>query len=126
MKTSILVLSLLLCLAIVTSSYSQKRSASSHSKRSYCASAESRRAMDECQIKIHDKAEAVMNRAYNKFMLSLDEAHKTNLKQAQQAWEKYRDSNCDLASDLMYQTCMIEMTEKRTIELQEFFKHFLE
>jgi uncharacterized protein YecT (DUF1311 family) len=85
--------------------------------------------MKLCAAKRFKQADDELNSVYRRLMSKLDdEGHKTALRTAQQAWLKYRDSNCDFESYLnrggtIYSVvvthCMASMTSSRTKELKE-------
>ena len=81
--------------------------------------------MDECDQRRYEEADASLNQVYKKLLLRLDDLEKTRLEHSQQAWIKFRDANCELASDFVYQQCLTTMTRERTIELNNFQRRFL-
>jgi uncharacterized protein YecT (DUF1311 family) len=81
--------------------------------------------MDECDRRVYQKADASLSRVYNKLMSKFDEPQKAMLGEAQRAWIKFRNANCALASDFVYQQCLTAMTMDRTIELEGFKTRFL-
>lgn len=92
--------------------------------------------MKQCAAKKYKQADEELNRVYRQLMAKLeDEGHKTSLKTAQQAWLKYRDTNCDFESylnrggtiyPLVVSDCMTVMTASRTNELKEEIKRLEE
>ena len=57
--------------------------------------------MKECAAKKYKQADDELNKTYRQLMSKLDDAgHQESLKTAQQAWLKYRDSNCDFVGYL--------------------------
>ena len=126
MKVSAIVVAGLLCLVSASNGLSQKAPKQSSNKRyDPRGNAPSRREMDEGDRRIYEKAESALSQVYNKLMSRLDERQKTNLEKAQQAWMKYKDANCELASDFVYQQCLTRMTRERTTELNSFRRRFL-
>src|SRR5215467_10826975 len=92
-----------------------------------CDAAQNQIDMDECTGKEYKAADAALNRVYNQLMSKLEGEHKTKLKDAELAWIKYRDANCDCATFLnlggtIYPTvnniCLTTMTNNRTKELK--------
>lgn len=85
--------------------------------------------MKFCSAKKYKQADAELNNVYRRLLSKLDdEGHRTTLRTAQQAWLKYRDSNCDFVSYLnrggsiysvIVTECMTNMTSSRTKELKE-------
>ena len=88
--------------------------------------------MKQCSAKKYKQADNELNKTYQQLMSKLsDDGHRISLKTAQQAWLKYRDSNCDFESYLnrggsIYSViateCRTAMTISRTKEMQEQIK----
>jgi len=87
--------------------------------------------MNQCAGKAYRAADATMNQVYRKLVALLDEEEKAQLKEAQTAWLKYRDTNCDFAGDqfkggsmrpLIQASCLGDMTKRRTTELRTQIK----
>src|ERR1044072_490442 len=68
-------------------------------KKDPCADAQSQAEMNMCWGKEYKAADAKMNKTYQDFMSKLDESEKVQLKNAQLAWLKYRDTNCEFVAD---------------------------
>jgi uncharacterized protein YecT (DUF1311 family) len=67
-----------------------------------------------------------LNQVYRQFTAKLDDEEKTQLKNAQTAWLKYRDTNCEFVADqykggtmrpMIAAICLTDMTDNRTKEL---------
>nr|AIA13622.1 Protein of unknown function (DUF1311) [uncultured bacterium] len=124
MKISTVGGSVLLCLLAAISSAAQEQK-----KPDPCENAQTTVEMRDCAGKEYEAADAELNKAYQQLMSKLDdEGHKTALKEAQLAWIKYRDANCDFESYLnrggtiypiVNAGCRTGMTINRTKELQE-------
>ena len=97
-----------------------------------CKDAQSTFEMKQCAAKKFKQADDELNTVYRRLMAKLDdEGHKTSLKTAQQAWLKYRDTNCEFESylnrggtiySLVVSDCMTVMTTSRTSEMKEQIK----
>lgn len=96
-----------------------------------CAAAQSQAEMNICWGKEYKKADVELNAVYQKLVAMLDEEQKTQLKEAQLAWLKYRDLHCEFAADqykggslrpTIMATCLLDVTTTRTTELQEQIK----
>ena len=83
--------------------------------------------MTQCAGKAYKAADAVLNQVYQKLLAVLDDEEKAQLKEAQEAWLKYRDSNCEFVADqykggtmrpMVYAFCLEDVTKKRTTELR--------
>jgi uncharacterized protein YecT (DUF1311 family) len=111
----------LICLLASSSFPGQKGS-----KSDPCSEASSQPEMTECWRKEYKAADTKLNQVYRKLVLMLDDEEKSELKEAQTAWLKYRDTNCDFVANqykggtirpMIYAICLTEMTESRTTEL---------
>ena len=76
----------------------------------------------------YSKADKELNLLYSQLIKTLDPTQKAALIESEKAWLKYRDSHCKFASmgyqggsmyAMIYNGCLTDLTEKRTIELQE-------
>ncbi len=72
--------------------------------------------------------DALLNQAYRDVMAELSPERKTELRNAQRAWIKYRDLNCEFYADpdggtmasLQSNSCFMTMTASRARELRGF------
>ena len=96
-----------------------------------CASAQSQAEMNICAGKEYKEADVVLNQVYRQLIAKLDDEEKSQLKEAQTAWLKYRDSNCEFVADqykggsirpMIHGLCLAEMTRNRTSELKQQIK----
>jgi uncharacterized protein YecT (DUF1311 family) len=96
-----------------------------------CAGAESQGEMNICWGKKYKAADAKLNEAYRQLVAMLDDEQKAQLKEAQTAWLKYRDSNCEFVADeykggsmrpMIHAICLEEVTRNRTDELKSQIK----
>ena len=101
------------------------------SKSDPCANPLTQFDMNQCAGKAFRAADATMNQVYRKLVSMLDEGEKAQLKEAQVAWLKYRDTNCEFVADqykggsirpLIQATCLKDMTKGRTTELRTQIK----
>jgi uncharacterized protein YecT (DUF1311 family) len=115
----------LLLMLVTGSVFSQKR------KTGPCANPQTQSEMNQCAGKDYQAADAVLNQVYPRLAAMLDTDEKAQLKDAQTAWLKYRDANCDFVADqfkggtirpMIYANCLADMTRKRTIELRTQIK----
>jgi len=100
-------------------------------KKDPCADAQSQAEMNMCWGKEYKAADAKMNKTYQDFMSKLDESEKMQLKNAQLAWLKYRDANCDFVADqykggtmrpMIAAICLADVTNARVNELKSQIK----
>jgi uncharacterized protein YecT (DUF1311 family) len=96
-----------------------------------CANAQSQAEMNICAGKEYKAADVVLNQVYRQLVSKLDDEEKSQLKEAQNAWLKYRDSNCEFVADqykggsirpTIHGLCLAEMTRNRTLELKQQIK----
>ena len=122
-------LAIIFLLLFVTSS--GPTSGQRNKKGDPCANPLTQFDMNQCAGKAHRAADVTMNQIYRKLVSMLDEEEKAQLKEAQSAWLKYRDTNCDFVADqyqggsirpLIQATCLGDMTKKRSIELKAQIK----
>jgi len=74
------------------------------------------------------RQDARLNRAYKEAMLQLPLARKNQLRDAQRAWIKYRDANCDFYADpdggtlatVSSSDCFLSATASRAKEIEGF------
>jgi len=96
-----------------------------------CADAQSQAEMNICWGNEYKAADARLNEAYRQFASKLDDEQKAQLKNAQLAWLKYRDANCDFVADqykggtirpMIAAICLADVTNNRTTELKAQMK----
>jgi uncharacterized protein YecT (DUF1311 family) len=117
---------LLLSLLISGTAFGQRKK-----KNDPCANAQTQYEMNQCAGKAFRAADATLNEVYRKLVSMLNEDEKAQLKDAQTAWLKYRDTNCEFVADeykggsirpLILATCLGNMTKSRTAELKTQIK----
>lgn len=83
--------------------------------------------MNVCWANEYKTADDRLNKAYRDFVAKLDPADKGQLKIAQTAWLKYRDTNCQFVADeykggsmrpMIEAICLTDVTDARTKELK--------
>jgi uncharacterized protein YecT (DUF1311 family) len=96
-----------------------------------CADAQSQAEMNICWGKEYKAADATLNQVYRELVAKLDDEQKAQLKNAQTAWLKYRDLNCEFVADqykggsmrpMIAAICLADMTHNRTTELKNQIK----
>ncbi|HBB94088.1 MAG TPA: hypothetical protein DC054_01740 [Blastocatellia bacterium] len=124
MKLAIIFLILLVPVGAFTFGQGQKKSEP-------CADAQTQADMNTCWGKEYKAADATLNQVYGQLMRKLDEADKTQLKQVEAAWLKYRDANCEFVGDqykggsmrpMIVAICLADATRNRTVELRNQIK----
>lgn len=124
MKLAIILLILLVPVGALTFGQGQKKSEP-------CADAQTQADMNICWGKEYKAADATLNQVYGQLMRKLDEAEKTQLKQVEAAWLKYRDANCEFVGDqykggsmrpMIVAICLADTTRNRTVELRNQIK----
>ena len=96
-----------------------------------CANASSQAEMNDCAGKEYKAADAALNQVYRQLVAMLDDEENAQLKEAQTAWLKYRDLNCDFVADqykggtirpMIHGLCLADVTKNRTAELRNQIK----
>ena len=114
-------------LLVVTCSYA----AAQKQKPKPCEDAMTQTDMNICWGNEYKKADAALNRTYQELAAMLDEGEKAQLKTAETAWLKYRDTNCDFVADqykggtirpMIAAICLADVTNSRTSELKNQIK----
>lgn len=112
-------------LVMLTSTYAQEQ------KKDSCATAQSQAEMNMCWGKEYKAADAKLNNTYQEFMSKVDQSEKVQLKNAQLAWLKYRDANCEFVADqykggtmrpMIAAMCLADVTNARVNELKSQIK----
>ena len=102
-----------------------------HKKPDPCANAQTQAEMNDCAGRAYKVADATLNQVYGKLIAMLDSEEKAQLKDAQNAWLKYRDANCEFVADqykggsmrpMIQGYCLADMTKHRTTELRDQIK----
>jgi uncharacterized protein YecT (DUF1311 family) len=92
-----------------------------------CADPQTQTEMTQCAADAYKAADAVLNQVYKQLVAKLETEEKAQLKEAQTAWLKYRDTNCDFVADqykggtmrpMIHANCLADVTSKRTAELR--------
>ena len=124
MKTALLFL--FLCTLVSGYAFAQGTN-----KADPCTHAQSQAEMNDCAGKEYKAADAVLNQVYRQLVAKLDDEEKSQLKEAQTAWLKYRDLNCDFVADqykggtirpTIHGLCLADVTKNRTTELRNQIK----
>lgn len=119
MKATITLLVLLFLAAAIPVGYGQKKSEP-------CADMQTQTDMTICWGNQYKAADAKLNQVYRQFTAKLDDEEKAQLKNAQTAWLKYRDTNCEFVADqykggtmrpMIAAICLADVTDNRTREL---------
>jgi uncharacterized protein YecT (DUF1311 family) len=87
--------------------------------------------MNICWGNEYRAADVSLNRVYRQLTSKLSDEEKARLKNAQAAWLKYRDANCEFVADqykggsmrpMIAAICLADMTTNRTNELRTQIK----
>ena len=96
-----------------------------------CADAMTQTDMNICWGNEYKKADAKLNQTYQQLAAMLDDDEKAQLKNAENAWIKYRDTNCEFVADqykggsirpMIAAICLADVTSNRTTELKNQIK----
>jgi len=100
-------------------------------KNDPCGESQTQADLNICWGNQYKAADTRLNQAYRQFMTKLDDEEKVQLKGAQTAWVKYRDTNCDFVGDqfkggsmrpMIAAICLTDLTDSRTNELKAQMK----
>jgi uncharacterized protein YecT (DUF1311 family) len=92
-----------------------------------CADAQTQADMNICWGNEYKKADAKLNQTYQQLAAMLDADEKTQLKNAENAWLKYRDTNCEFVADqykggsirpMIAAICLADVSNNRAAELK--------
>jgi uncharacterized protein YecT (DUF1311 family) len=121
-----LLISLLIALSVLSVSVSGQKP-----KPKPCEDAQTQADMNICWGNEYKKADAALNQTYQQLAAMLDDEQKAQLKNAENAWIKYRDSNCEFVADqykggsirpMIAAICLADVTHNRTTELKNQIK----
>lgn len=96
-----------------------------------CADAQSQAEMNMCWGMEYKAADSRLNSVYREFMAKLSDEEKAQLKNAQLAWLKFRDANCEFVGDqfkggsmrpMVAAMCLADVTNGRVSELKTQMK----
>lgn len=96
-----------------------------------CSNANTQAEMNQCAGNEYKTADAALNRVYQQLVAMLEAEEKAGLKEAQTAWLKYRDTNCDFVANqykggsirpMILGLCLADVTRNRTAELRTQIK----
>ncbi|MFS0514608.1 lysozyme inhibitor LprI family protein [Nostoc sp. UIC 10607] len=96
-----------------------------------CNNPQTQRAINECTKLSYQNADKKLNQVYQQLLPTLERSRKQKLIAAQQAWIKFRDTNCEFErsryeggsiAPTIYFGCLENTTKLRTQELQEYLK----
>ena len=96
-----------------------------------CADPQTQAEMNICAGEEYKTADAALNQAYQKLNAMLDDEEKVQLKNAENAWIKYRDLHCDFVGDqykggsmrpMIVGLCLADVTRNRTTEIKNQIK----
>ena len=119
---------MLLTLVVLAGGYSLGQGTK---KSDPCANASSQAEMNDCWGKEYKAADAQLNQVYRQLVSMLDDDEKSQLKEVETAWLKYRDANCDFVADqykggtirpMIYAMCLGDVTKSRTAEIRNQIK----
>ncbi len=87
--------------------------------------------INQCAKLSYQNADKKLNQVYQKLLPTLDKSRKQKLIIAQQAWVKFRDTNCEFErsaneggsiAPTVYFGCLERTTQQRTKQLQEYLQ----
>jgi uncharacterized protein YecT (DUF1311 family) len=100
-----------------------------------CPGSHSQAELNQCAARARDKADAELNKVYRELMKGAGTTERTKLREAQLAWLKFRDTQCDYESvgnkggsiyPMVVGFCLARVTNDRAKQLQEILRESLE
>jgi len=94
-----------------------------------CNNAQTQVEINQCAQLSYQNADKKLNQVYKQILSTLSGSRKPKLITAQQAWLKFRDTNCEFErsqyeggtiAPTIYFGCLEQTTQKRTQQLQEY------
>lgn len=94
-----------------------------------CDRPQTQREMNECAAIAYQAADQKLNQVYQELKAALPDYRQPKLVTAQQVWIKFRDANCEFEKSAVeggslaptiYYSCLTQLTEQRTKELQGY------
>ena len=94
-----------------------------------CNSNSTQLAMNQCANAEYENIDLKLNTVYQQLKKSLTNANQKKLTNAQLAWLKFRDLNCEYAADryqggsiqpLIYYSCLTRLTKERIQHLESY------
>jgi uncharacterized protein YecT (DUF1311 family) len=116
-----------LLLAVVMHLAAPGASPQKKTKSGPCPNALSQFEMTQCANREYRSADATLNKVYAQLIAILDDEEKSQIKEVQITWIKYRDANCNFVADqyqggtmrpMVFAFCLAELTEQRTALLR--------
>lgn len=92
-----------------------------------CGDLETQSAMNQCAYREYQQVDKELNEFYNTYRTRLNERQKSQIKEVQLAWVKFRDLACDFESSgvtggsaypFILQSCLTAMSRARLAELK--------
>lgn len=92
-----------------------------------CKNPQSQLALNTCAARDYEREDARLNRNYRELVAKLDAERKSQLKEVQLAWIKFRDLQCEYDStqyqggtiySLVHSACLLQMTKQRNKDLK--------
>lgn len=96
-----------------------------------CNNPQTQSEMNACAGLSYQQADKRLNQVYQQLVPKLPSVRRQKLTSAQQAWIKFRDSNCAFQrseveggsmAPMIYSSCLAEMTKQRTEQLEAYIR----
>lgn len=128
---TILTLSSLSNPAVTKANTTPKQPETQLAQRLNCDNAQTQREITQCADLSFKNADKKLNQVYKQLLPKLSGARRQKLINAQQAWLKFRDTNCEFErsayqggtiAPTIYAGCLEQITQQRTQQLQEYLQ----
>jgi uncharacterized protein YecT (DUF1311 family) len=96
-----------------------------------CNNAQTQLEINKCAQLSYQNADKTLNQVYQKLLPKLSSPRRQKLITAQQAWIKFRDTNCEFErsgyeggtiAPTIYLSCLEKLTKQRTQQLQSYLQ----
>ncbi|BAY12772.1 lysozyme inhibitor LprI family protein [Calothrix sp. NIES-2098] len=130
--SSILVLSSLSISAVTMASTTPETPKLHLAQKLNCNNAQNQAEINQCAQLSYQNADKKLNQVYQQLLPALPAYRKPKLITAQQAWIKFRDTNCEFErseneggsiAPLTYFGCLARTTQQRTQQLQQYLNY---
>ncbi|MBW4560946.1 MAG: DUF1311 domain-containing protein [Mojavia pulchra JT2-VF2] len=128
---SILALSSLSIAAVAMASTTPETTKIHLAQKFNCNNAQTQVEINRCAQLSYQNTDKKLNQVYKQLLPTLSSSRKQKLINAQQAWIKFRDTNCEFersqyeggsVAPTIYFGCLEQTTQQRTQQLQQYLK----
>ena len=133
LRAAVCASALALCFATVCAAQQQQQqpAAQEGAQEDPCPGARTQQEMSLCASQAFQKADAELNKLYQRLLRDAGAAEKAKLRAAQLAWIKFRDAHCEYEAfgnqggsiyPMVYGFCLAEVTGERSKQFRDTLK----